>query len=197
MKRLSSLSRRHHRVLAATVVFLAGLLSAGVFTRGVAAEDCLPVVGCVTTPTPLPTVPLPPVPVPTLPADSTTTTATPAGGGAAQESPPSGHGSSPEAAGTAPETTLSAGATVRVRGRGAGRRIEIRIRLSKPAHVRALLKRNVKLLAQRAFQAPGGSSLASLRVRRATKAGTARLELTYRASTGEVRRASYRLRLPR
>jgi len=69
--------------------------------------------------------------------------------------------------------------------------------LSKPARVSALLSRSSRTLTRRQFEAPAGSSVAVIRVGRATKAGAARLALTYRTESGETARASYRLRLPR
>lgn len=86
---------------------------------------------------------------------------------------------------------------MRVRGRGAGRRVEIRLSLSKPARVSARLVRSSRTLARRQLAAPAGSSVMVLRVGRATKAGVARLTLVYAAASDTVARASYSIRLPR
>jgi hypothetical protein len=186
-------------MLLAVCVFGGGLLASGVFSSTVPAapQQCLPVVGCVTTTVPT-TVPTPPpVTLPTLPTTTTTTTA-----GTAPSDPPAtettgpGPGKEPSSV-QAGETALTATASVRVRGRGARRIVEIRLRLSKPARVSTLLTRSRSVLARRQFEAPAGSSVLRLRVRRATKPGPARLALTYRSAAGETARASYRLGLPR
>src|SRR3989442_15728863 len=69
------------RVLAGAAVFATGLLAAGAFSSSVPAapQDCLPVIGCVTTT--FPSVTLPTVTLPTLPISTTTTTTTTTGGG--------------------------------------------------------------------------------------------------------------------
>jgi hypothetical protein len=196
--------------------FAGGVLAAGVVSTAVPAapEQCLPVVGCVTTTVPpvtLPGVTLPPVTVPPTPLPEvtvppplgttttpTTTTTTSGGGPGSTPAPP---GSTPASAPTASPggtmAALSAKATVRVRGRGARRVVEIRLVLSKTAAVGALLQRNGRTLALRQYAGRAGSSLLRLPVRRTTKAGPARLRLTYRTNAGETMRASYRLRLPR
>jgi hypothetical protein len=84
-----------------------------------------------------------------------------------------------------------------VRGRGAGRVVEIRVNLSKPARVSALLVRSGRALARRQFGARNGASVLRLPVARSTRAGEATLALTYRSQADETLRASYRLRLPR
>jgi hypothetical protein len=185
------------RTLIAAAVFAGGLLAAGAFSPAVPAapQQCLPVVGCVTTT--IPSVPLPTVSVPTLPTSSTTTTSSGSGSSSATTTPPqttpvAGTVASPKA-----EATLSAKASVRVRGRGAGRVIEVRLRLTKPARVSALLSRSSRALARRQFAAREGSTLVRLRIGRAVRSGPARLALVYTAASGETVRASYRLRLPR
>src|SRR3989442_15525486 len=69
------------RVLAGAAVFATGLLAAGAFSSSVPAapQDCLPVIGCVTTT--VPSVTLPTVTLPTLPISTTTTTTTTTTGG--------------------------------------------------------------------------------------------------------------------
>jgi hypothetical protein len=178
------------RVLLAVCVFAAGLLAAGAFTSAVPAapQDCLPVLGCLTTT--IPTVPLPTVTLPT----STTTSGPAAGTTSTATTTSSGSTRSPE---VAPETALIARASVRVRGHRARRVVEIKLRLSKPARVSALLTRSGRALARRQVAAHAGSSVLLVRVGRATKAGPARLALSYSSASGETARASYRLRLPR
>jgi hypothetical protein len=189
------------RTLIAAAVFAGGLLAAGAFSPAVPAapQQCLPVVGCVTTT--IPSVPLPTVSVPsvpTLPTSSTTTTTSSGSGSSGatttppQTTPVAGTVASPKAA-----AALSAKASVRVRGRGAGRVIEVRLRLTKPALVSALLSRSSRALARRQFAAREGSTLVRLRIGRAVRSGPARLALVYTAASGETVRASYRLRLPR
>jgi hypothetical protein len=95
------------------------------------------------------------------------------------------------------ETLLSAKASVRFRGHGANRRLEITLRLSKPARVSARLARGNRTLARRQVRAPAGTSVVVLRIARATKAGAARLALVYATSSGETARASYRIRVSR
>jgi len=175
-------------------VFAGGLLAAGVFSSAVPAapQDCLPPpVGCVTTSVPsVPSVTVPGVTLPTLPTTPGTTTTT---------------GSTPAtttATGTvqedaAPTAALSAQAVVRVRGHGATRVVQIRLRLSQRADVSALLSRSGGALARREFAGPAGTSLFVLHVGRRTRAGPATLFLTYRPASGRTATASYRLRLPR
>ncbi len=181
---------RFGRPLGAAGVFAAGLLASGVFSSATPAapQDCLPVVGCVTTPAPpvtLPTVPLPTLPTSTTTAapDTTPTTTTAAGETRSTES--------------GPEVALAAKASVRVRGRGARRVVDIRLILTKDARVSALLSRSGSALARRSFGARAGSSILRLRVGRGPKSGPARLALTFSSDSGETVRASYRLRLPR
>jgi hypothetical protein len=189
-------------MLLAVCVFGGGLLASGVFSSTVPAapQQCLPVVGCVTTtvtttvPTTVPTPP--PVTLPTLPTTTTTTAGAAPSDPPATETTSSGPGKEPSSA-QAGETALTAKASVRVRGRGARRVVEIRVQLSKPARVSTLLTRSRSVLARRQFEAPAGSSVLRLPVGRATKPGPARLALTYRSAAGETARASYRLRLPR
>src|SRR5439155_9435481 len=88
-------------------------------------------------------------------------------------------------------------ATVRVRGRGARRVVEIRVNLTKEARLNALLSRKLGPIAKGLFTAKAGPHLVSLRIGRAAKPGLARLSLVYRAATGEAARTTYRLRLPR
>jgi hypothetical protein len=189
---------RPRQALLAAAVFAGGLLASGMFSSAVPAapEECLPVVGCVTTPLPpvtLPTLPTTPVPVPTLPV----TTSQPDPGPApapASTTTSAGGTKSPE---SAPEAALTARSSVRVRGRGANRVIEIRLRLSKAARVNALLSRNGRALARRQFAGRAGASTLRVRVGRTTRSGPARLALTFRSDSGESARATYRLRLPR
>jgi len=179
--------RRSVSIPLATGVFAAGLLAAN--TVSAAPQDCLPVVGCVTTSTP--SLPQPPVTVPPLPTLPTTAST---GSGPGGTTPPT---TTPGEESRKPQAALSAKASVRVRGHGAGRIVEIRISLSKPARVSALLTRSSRTLARRQFAAPAGSSVLVLRVVRTTKPGAARLALTYNTNSGETARAGYRLRLPR
>lgn len=183
------------RALLAAGLLAGGALAAGVLSKPAPAapEECLPVIGCVTTT--IPSIQLPTVTVPTLP----TTTGTTSDGSAGATAPPAATTASAEtpAAPTEAEAAFSAKASVRVRGRGAKRVVEIRLRLTKPARVSALLSRNGRALARRQLAARSGSSLLLLRVGRAPKPGAARLALAYRADSGESARATYRLRLPR
>ena len=87
--------------------------------------------------------------------------------------------------------------TVRVRGHGAKRAIELRLRLNKPARVNALLSRKGRALKRNQFTARAGSSLWRLRIGRTVTPGAAKLGLTYRSSAGEIARTNHRLRLPR
>src|SRR5207244_2035776 len=124
--------RRSVSIPLATGVFAAGLLAAN--TVSAAPQDCLPVVGCVTTSTP--SLPQPPVTVPPLPTLPTTASS---GSGPGGTTPPT---TTPGEESRKPQAALSAKASVRVRGHGAGRIVEIRISLSKPARVSALLTRS-------------------------------------------------------
>jgi hypothetical protein len=191
------------RVLVAACVFGGGVLAAGAFSTPLPAapEQCLPVVGCVTTA--VPSLPVPTVTAPTLPTVPTTITTTAATTPASSPAPANAAmtattGAQPHPAGSAaPQTALRATATVRVRGQRARRVVEISLQLSKPARVSALLSRNGRPIARRQFEARAGSNVLVFTVGRAPKAGPARLSLTYRSSSGETARAHYRLRLPR
>jgi hypothetical protein len=136
--------------------------------------------------------------LPTLPATttaprstttySTTTTTTTT---AAATTPSTGTTVSQEAAAFSPK------ASVRVRGRGAARVVEIRVNLTKAARLNALLSRNRGSIANRRFTAKAGRHLFRLRIGRVAKPGLANLSLLYRAATGEAARTTHRLRLPR
>jgi hypothetical protein len=185
------------RLIGGAAIFAAGMLVAGAFTSNAPAQVCLPVVGCVTTT--LPTLPLPGVTsptVPTLPITTTTTTST--------TSSTSTTGSTTTTANSATTPTVPQGAaafspkaTVRVRGRGARRVVEIRVNLTKAARLNALLSRKRGSIAKRLFTAKAGPHLFKLRIGRAAKPGPASLSLVYRATTGEAARTTHRLRLPR
>ncbi len=193
------------RVAAGAGILIAGLFVAGAFTSSAPAapQDCLPVVvGCVTTT--VPTVSLPvTVTVPTLPTLPGTTTTT-APGGSTTSSTATTTNSTTAATTTNGDATVSKGATafkpkatVRVRGRGAHRVIEIRVNLPKAARLNALLSRKHGQIAKRLFSAKAGPHLFRLRIGRAAKPGLANLSLVYRAATGETARTTHRLRLPR
>jgi hypothetical protein len=169
------------------------------------------VVGCVTTTVPIVSVT---VTVPTLPATTTTlptlpgVTTTTAGGPTTTSSTATATDSSttalPTTTTTNASTTVSEGAaafkpkaTVRVRGRGARRVVEIRVNLTKPARLNALLSRKRGAIAKRLFTTKAGPHLFRLRIGRAPKPGLANLSLVYRAVTGEAVRRTHRLRLPR
>jgi cytoskeletal protein RodZ len=211
-------SLRHHklataaRATAGVGILIAGLFVAGAVTSSAPAapQDCLPVVvGCVTTT--VPTVPLP-VTVPTLPTLPGTTTTTAAGGSTTSSTTTT---TNPTTTTTTPppttttkttngDATVSKGATafkpkatVRVRGRGAHRVIEIRVSLTKAARLNALLSRKRGPIAKRLFSAKAGPHLFRFRIGRAAKPGLANLSLVYRAVTGEAARTTHRLRLPR
>ena len=189
------------RLIGGAGIFAAGILAAGAFTSSAPAQVCLPVVGCVTTT--LPTLPLPSVTsptVPTLPITTTTTTqstSTTSSTAATTNSTPTtttttgGATVPPAAAAFRPK------ATVRVRGRGARRVVEIRVNLTKAARLNALLSRKRGSIAKRLFTAKAGPHLFKLRIGRAAKPGLASLSLVYRATTGEAARTTHRLRLPR
>jgi hypothetical protein len=187
------------RALLAAGFVAGGVLAAGVLSKPAPAapEDCLPVIGCVTTTT-VPPLPLPTVTLPTLPTTTTTTTPT-----SLEDSAPTNSPTETTASAETPATpkeaqaAFSARASVRIRGRGASRVVEMRLRLTKPARVTALLSRNGRALARRQIAVQSGSSVLLLRIGRATKPGAARLTLTYRANSSETARATYRLRLPR
>ena len=186
------------RVLAGAAVFATGLLAAGAFSSSVPAapQDCLPVIGCVTTT--VPSVTLPTVTLPTLPISTTTT-----GGGTNSTTDSTSTTTTATTAtdtsktGKAPDARLSVSVSVRVRGHGTHRVIELRLRLTRAARVNALLTRNGRALKRNQFTARPGSSLWRLRLGRAVKPGAAKLSLTYRSSAGEIARSSHRLRLPR
>ena len=208
-KRLAVSSPRPHRlrhrlVTAARVsagagVFAAGLLLAGAVTSSAPAapQDCLPVVGCVTTT--LPTVSLP-VTLPTVPTLPGTTTTTAPGGSTTSSTATT----TDPATTTTGDTTVSKGdvvfspkASVRVRGRGAHRVIEIRVKLTKAARLNALLSRKRDQIAKRMFTAKAGPRVFKLRIGRTARPGLVNLSLVYRAATGETARTTHRLRLPR
>jgi hypothetical protein len=86
---------------------------------------------------------------------------------------------------------------VKVRGKGARRLIEIRVRLSKSATMQALVKQGTRSLAQHKFVLRAGGWLVRLPIARRAKAGAATLSLRYNAGAGVAKRATYRLRLPR
>jgi hypothetical protein len=176
------------RGIAGAGIFVAGILVAGAFTNSAPAapQDCLPVVGCVTTTVPTVSLPvtLPTLPLTTAPGATTTTTT--------------------NSTTSSEDTTVSEGAaafnpkaTVRVRGRGARRVIEIRVNLTRAARLNALLSRKRGPIARRLFTAKAGPHLFTLRIGRAVKPGLANLSLVYRAATGEAARTTHRLRLPR
>jgi hypothetical protein len=189
-------------------VFAAGLVAAGTFSSAIPAapqDVCLPVIGCVSTS--VPSVTLPTATLPTLPTTTTTTATTPGGGTTTVAGSGGDPGGSTTSTGTttttatdasgSPSSALRVTVTVLVRGHRAKRAIELRLRLSKPARVSALLSRQGKALKRRQFSARAGSSVWHLRLGRTMKAGSARLGLTYRCASGEVARTAHRLRLPR
>ena len=196
-------NRLNHRLATgARVAAGAGILVAGIFVAGAltssapaAPQDCLPVVGCVTTV--LPTISLPGVTVPTLPGTTTATT---------QGAPPtsttgttsnSTTTSAVDTSGSEGATAFRPKATVRVRGRGPRRVVEIRVNLTKAARLNALLSRKRGSIAKRVFTGKAGPHLFRLRIGRTTKAGLANLSLAYRATSGEAARTTHRLWLPR
>jgi len=188
------------RVVAGAGIFAAGILVPGTFTSSAPAapQDCLPVVGCITTT--LPTISLPAT-VPTLPTlPGTTSTTTSPTTSTPQGSTPTTSSTTPTTDGdsTAPEgaVAFSPKATVRVRGRGARRVIEIRVNLTKAARLNALLSRRGPIV-RRLFSAKAGPHLFRLRLGRKVKPGLANLSLVFRAATGEAARTTHRLRLPR
>jgi hypothetical protein len=77
------------------------------------------------------------------------------------------------------------------------RLIEIRVRLTSAATVRAVLRQGGRARLTRRFTARAGSSLLRFRMGRVPKAGAATLALAYSTTRGETAKASYRLRLPR
>jgi hypothetical protein len=189
------------RVVAGAGILVAGVLFAGAFTSSAPAapQDCLPVVGCVTTVVTTPTLPDVTVTVPTVPTLPATTTTT----GTAPSTTSSTAGTTTTTP-TTSTTTVSPGADafspkaiVRVRGRGARRFVEIRVNLTKAARLNALLSRKRGPIAKRVFTANAGPHLFRLRIGRAVRPGLANLSLVYRATTGEVARTMHRLRLPR
>jgi hypothetical protein len=187
------------RVLAGAGIFAAGILVPGTFTSSApaAAQDCLPVVGCVTTT--LPTISLP-VTVPTLPGTTTTTTSpttsTPQGSTTTTTSSTTATTTDGDSTASEGAVAFSPKATVRVRGRGARRVVEIRVNLTKAARLNALLSRKGPIV-RRLFSAKAGPHLFRLRLGRKVKPGLANLSLVYRATTGEAARSTLRLRLPR
>ena len=188
------------RVIGGAGICAAGLLLAGAFTSSAPAapQDCLPVVGCVTTT--LPTVSLPGVTLPTVPTLPVTTSDTTQGASttsstttaANSATTPTGNTTVPQGA-----AAFSPKATVRVRGRGARRVVEIRVNLTKAARLNAVLSRKRGSIAKGLFTAKAGPHLFRLRIGRAAKPGLASLSLVYRATTGEAARTMHRLRLPR
>jgi hypothetical protein len=182
------------RLIGGAAIFAAGMLVAGAFTSNAPAQVCLPVVGCVTTT--LPTLPLPGVTSPTVPTlPITTTTTTQSTSTTSSTSTTANSATTP----TVPQgaAAFSPKATVRVRGRGARRVVEIRVNLTKAARLNALLSRKRGSIAKRLFTAKAGPHLFKLRIGRAAKPGLASLSLVYRATTGEAARTTHRLRLPR
>ena len=182
------------RLIGGAGIFAAGILAAGAFTSSAPAQVCLPVVGCVTTT--LPTLPLPGVTSPTVPTlPITTTTTTQSTSTTSSTSTTANSATTP----TVPQgaAAFSPKATVRVRGRGARRVVEIRVNLTKAARLNALLSRKRGSIARRLFTAKAGPHLFKLRIGRAAKPGLASLSLVYRATTGEAAGTTHRLRLPR
>jgi hypothetical protein len=137
------------------------------------------------------------VTVPTPPLPTTTTTGSPPTSGTAGGTSPSGTAENDSSAPGDAATALTVRASLRVRGTGAHRVVEIRLRLSKHARVSALLSRSGMVLAQRLVDAHAGSSLVVLHVAREAKPGPAKLLLTCQSASGQTARVSYRLRLPR
>ena len=178
------------RVIGGAGICAAGLLLAGAFTSSAPAapQDCLPVVGCVTTT--LPTVPTLPVTTSDTTQGASTTSSTTTAANSATT--PTGNTTVPQGA-----AAFSPKATVRVRGRGARRVVEIRVNLTKAARLNALLSRKRGSIAKGLFTAKAGPHLFRLRIGRAAKPGLASLSLVYRATTGEAARTTHRLRLPR
>ena len=182
------------RLIGGAAIFAAGMLVAGAFTSNAPAQVCFPGVGCVTTT--LPTLPLPGVTSPTVPTlPITTTTTTQSTSTTSSTSTTANSATTP----TVPQgaAAFSPKATVRVRGRGARRVVEIRVNLTKAARLNALLSRKRGSIARRLFTAKAGPHLFKLRIGRAAKPGLASLSLVYRATTGEAARTTHRLRLPR
>jgi hypothetical protein len=188
--------------VAGPVLLAAGLLVAGALSSAVPAaprDVCLPVLGCITT-----TVPTVTVPTVTLPITNTTTTTAVTTSTTTATTGTNGDttGSTTTKTTTTdtpavPGAGLSVRISVRVRGHGAKRAIELRLRLSKPARVSALLSRKGKALKRNQFSARAGASVWRLRLGRTVKPGLAKLGLTYRSGAGEVARSNHRLRLPR
>jgi hypothetical protein len=191
--------------LVGVAVFAAGLVAAGTYSSAIPAapqDVCLPAIGCVST-----SVPSATLPTVTLPTTTTTTTTTPGGGTTTVAGSGGDPGGSTTSTGTttttatdasgSPSFALRVTVTVLVRGHRAKRAIELRLRLSKPARVSALLSRQGKALKRLHFSARAGSSVWRLRLGRTMKAGAARLGLTYRSASGEIARTAHRLRLPR
>jgi hypothetical protein len=192
------------RALLGAFVFGGGLFAAGVFSSPVPAapQDCLPPpAGCVSTSLPtVPSVPLPTVTVPTLPTTTGTTTTTGGSPGGTTTDTGTSPTDTTQAGNDEPSSgnaALTAHASVRVRGHGAKRVVEIRLRLSQSASVSVLLRRSGRALVRRTFSARAGSRVTILRVPREVKPGSATLGLTCRPVSGPSLRASYRLRLPR
>jgi hypothetical protein len=192
------------RALLGAFVFGGGLFAAGVFSSAVpaASQDCLPPpAGCVSTSLPtVPSVPLPTVTVPTLPTTTGTTTTTGGSPGGTTTDTGTSPTDTTQAGNDEPSSgnaALTAHASVRVRGHGAKRVVEIRLRLSQSASVSVLLRRSGRALVRRTFSARAGSRVTVLRAPRKVKPGSATLALTYRPVSGPSLRASYRLRLPR
>ena len=190
------------RAGAAAGIFGAGILLAGAVTSSAPAapQDCLPVVvGCVTTTLPTGSLPATLPPLPTLPGPTTTTVQ----GGSTTSSTATLTTSSSttttngDTTGSKGDTAFKPKATVRVRGRGAHRVIEIRVNLTKAARLNARLSRKNASLAKRLFTAKAGQHLFKLRIGRTPKPGLAELSLVYRAASGEGARTTHRLRLPR
>jgi hypothetical protein len=193
------------RVSAAVGICAAGVLAAGAFTSSAPAapQDCVPVLGVICVTTTMPTVSVP-VTLPTLPTLPTTTTGTGPEDTTASSTTATGSTSTQgttttvtnEEAGPLNAVAFNPKATVRVRGRGSHRVVEIRVNLNKAARLNALLSRNHPI-AKRLFAAKVGSHLFRLKIGRTAKPGLAKLSLAYRAATGEAVRRTYRLRLPR
>jgi hypothetical protein len=184
------------RILLAVCVFAAGLLASGAFSSAVPAapQDCLPVVGCVTSTT-TPSLPLPTVTVPALPTTTPTTTAGTTPTNTAE--PTKTSATTEELGPKTPESALTTRTSVRVRGHRARRLVELRLEVSKEARVTALLRRNRTVLARRDARAHAGANVVILRVSRAARAGLATLMVAFQTTSGESARTTRRIRLPR
>jgi hypothetical protein len=192
-------SFRHRLVTAAGLaagggVCLAGFLVAGTFTSSAPAapQDCPPIVGCPTVTVPIVSVTVTAPTLPTTTPAGSTTTSTPSGTTLGSQTTTPTTTTTPNGA-----TAFKPKASVRVRGRGAGRFVEIRVTLTKAARLNAQLIRNRNSIARKLFTAKAGRHVFRLRIARTAKPGLASLSLHYRAATGEAAHTKHRLRLPR